>query len=213
MELRFGYSFSDWGVYPRTIDGLRGIIFSPIIHGDVNHLIGNSFPLLVLGTFIIYFFREISFKIIAYTWLITGLVEWLIARPSYHIGASGIIYGFAAFIFVSGIIRRDPRFMALALIVVYLYGSMIWGILPTEEKISWEGHLAGALTGIVLAIAFRKQGPQRDKYQYELEEEEEEWQGEIPPDEPQTTNNMNSAEKPTVIRYIYRHGQNDAKPY
>ncbi len=174
--------FRNMGVYPLTFSGLQGIIFSPLIHSGYDHLISNTFPLLVLGTALFYFYRELGLRITLFSWLISGIWVWVFARPAYHIGASGIIYAWAAFLFVSGVIRRHPRLMALSLLVAFLYGSMVWGIFPLRERVSWEGHLMGMLSGIILALFYRETGPQRKVYSWELENEEDD--EEYDPDNP-----------------------------
>ncbi|MFW5707753.1 MAG: rhomboid family intramembrane serine protease [Bacteroidota bacterium] len=174
-------SFHTWGVFPLSVQGLKGIIFSPLIHGSFQHLISNTFPLLVLGWALFYFYGKLALRITLFAWVISGLWVWVFARESWHIGASGIIYSWAAFLFVSGVIRHHPRLMALSLLVAFLYGSMVWGIFPLRERISWEGHLMGLVAGLVLALFFREEGPQRKKYSWELEEEDEEDQD---PDHP-----------------------------
>jgi len=117
-------------------------------------------PLLILSVGIFYFYWEIAWKAFAYIYLITGIWVWVAARPSYHIGASGVIYGLAFFLFFSGIFRKDPRSLALSLLVSFLYGSMVWGVLPIKEGMSWESHLFGALAGTFIAYWLRKEGPQ-----------------------------------------------------
>ena len=173
-ELVLDLEFYSWGLFPQKLDGLRGIVFSPFIHGDFSHLISNTFPLLLLGSALFYFYRDVAFRVLLLSVLITGLWVWVLGRPSYHIGASGIIYSLAAFLFVSGVIRRHPRLMALSLLVVFLYGGMVWGVFPVQERVSWESHLMGMLSGIMLAFFYRSHGPQRKKYSWELEPEEEE---------------------------------------
>lgn len=173
-ETFWGFDFRHLGVYPLSFTGLQGVFFSPLIHSDFEHLISNSFPLLILGTALFYFYQELGFRITLLSWLMSGIWVWVFAREAYHIGASGIIYAWAAFLFVSGVIRRHPRLMALSLLVAFLYGSMVWGIFPLRERMSWEGHLMGLLSGIVLALFYRAEGPQRKKYSWELEEESEE---------------------------------------
>jgi membrane associated rhomboid family serine protease len=106
-----------------------------------------------------YFYRPVAFRVFFLTWIITGILVWLGGRSSYHIGASGLIYGFASFLFFSGIIRNNINLMAISLLVVFLYGGLVWGILPYDYKISWESHLFGALTGLALAITYRNYGP------------------------------------------------------
>jgi len=174
LEMAFGMSLSDFGIFPKTTSGLKGILFSPLIHGSFSHLASNSLPLLVLGTALLYFYREVALPVFLWGLVITGFWVWLMGRPSYHIGASGIIYCLAAFLFVSGIIRRHPRLMALSLLVAFLYGGLIWGVFPVREHISWEGHLMGLLSGALLAWFYREHGPQRPLYSWELEDEEEE---------------------------------------
>ena len=169
FEVKFGYNFNKYGVEPRTITGLRGILFSPFIHSGVQHLFNNSAPLFVLLISLFYFYKEIAFKILIYGLLLSGFLTWVIARPSYHIGASGIVYLLFSFIFFSGIIRKYNRLIALSLMVVFLYGSLIWYIFPVKEEISWEGHLSGFLIGLVFAIVLRKYGPQKATYVWEEE--------------------------------------------
>lgn len=170
-EVFLGVSFTHFGIYPLTLKSLTGIITMPFIHGDWNHLYSNSFPVFILSTGIIYLYRDAAYKIIAIIWIGAGLLTWITGRPSWHIGASGLIYGFASFLFFSGMIRKDLPMLAVSLIVAFLYGSLIWGIFPLQKHISYEGHLAGAIFGLVCAIAFRKQGPPIQKLSWEIEEE------------------------------------------
>jgi membrane associated rhomboid family serine protease len=171
IEVVFDTSFGTYGVYPQTLSGLKGIIFSPLVHGDYKHLISNSFPLLILGGMLFYFYKEIAHRVILIGWIALGFWLWIIGRESFHIGASGLIYFIAAFLFVSGILRKHTGLMAVSLVVIFLYGSIVWGIFPLVERVSWEGHFSGLVAGIVLAFFFRKQGPQRRKYQFEIDEE------------------------------------------
>jgi len=170
FELKFGFNFNKYGIYPRTIKGLRGIVFSPFIHGDIKHLYHNTIPLFVLMFSLLYFYRKIAGKILIYGTLLTGLLTWIIARPSYHIGASGIIYLLFSFIFFSGIIRKNYRLIAVSLMVIFLYGSMVWYILPVKEGVSWEGHLSGFIIGLIFAFFYRKTGPQKFKYDWEKDD-------------------------------------------
>jgi len=172
FEVRNGYNFNSFGVYPRSLSGLKGILFSPFIHGDIKHLYHNSAPLFVLLFSLLYFYRSIAWKVFIYGTLCTGLITWVIARKSYHIGASGIIYLLFSFIFFSGIIRKNYRLVAVSLMVIFLYGSMVWYLLPVKESVSWEGHLSGFLSGLVMAFIFRGTGPQRFQYDWEKEDYE-----------------------------------------
>ena len=167
-----GVSFAQYGVYPRTTDGLVGILFYPLIHGDFNHLINNSTALLLLSLGIFYFYRPVAFRIYFWTYVMSGIWIWVSARQSFHIGSSGLIYGFASFIFFSGVIRKNTNLLALSMLVTFLYGGMVWGIFPILPNMSYEGHLWGSIAGIILAIYFRKEGPQKKVYSWELEEEE-----------------------------------------
>ena len=176
-------SFHTFGVFPLSASGLKGVIFSPLIHGSFQHLISNTFPLLILGWALFYFYRELGFRITLLAWIMSGIWVWVFARESYHIGASGIIYSWAAFLFVSGVIRNHPRLMALSLLVAFLYGSMVWGIFPLRQGVSWEGHLMGMMAGLVLALFYKDTGPQRKKYSWDFEEENED-DADYDPDNP-----------------------------
>jgi len=166
--------FYTLGIYPLRVENLHGIITAPLVHGDWGHLAANTFPLLVLGVGLFYFYRPISIKVFVLIYLFSGVWLWLGGRPSYHIGASGLIYGLAAFLFFSGLLRKNTRLMAISLLVVFLYGGLIWGVLPIDSKISWEGHLYGGIAGVILAFYYKDRGPQRKKYEWEIEEELEE---------------------------------------
>lgn len=174
VEITLDLDFSTYGIFPRKLSGLKGIIFSPLIHADIKHLFNNSIPLLVLTAAIFYFYSSLAFRIFFLTWLMGGIWVWFGGREAYHIGASGLIYGFAAFLFVSGVIRNYIPLLAISMLVVFLYGSLIWGIFPIKPQISYESHMLGAIAGVVLAIHYRKFGPQRPKYNWEEEEELEE---------------------------------------
>jgi len=174
IEVNFHLSFVHYGVFPQTIDGLKGILFSPFIHKDFTHLINNSYPILILGGIFFAIYSKIATQLFVWLYFIAGLWLWVIGRPSFHIGASGLIYALASFLLVSGIIRKNPRLTAISMLVIFLYGSMIWGLLPTKEPISWEGHLSGFIAGILVAIFYRNEGPKPKKYQWEIDEEIEE---------------------------------------
>jgi membrane associated rhomboid family serine protease len=178
--VHIGAQVMDWnivryGVQPRTLSGLKGLFFMPWIHSpqDFKHILNNSLPILMLSSTIIYFYRDIALKVLLMSWLFSGMGVWLIARNihSFHIGMSGVIYALAAFVFVSGVLRKYLPLQAMALFVAFLYGGMIWGVFPTEERISWEGHLSGFIIGLLLALLYVKKGPQAPKFQYEIEKE------------------------------------------
>jgi len=172
-EYKFGLDLALLGVRPHDISGLKGILFSPLIHGDTGHLFNNSIPLFVLSMALFYFYKPIAWRVLILSWILSGFSTWLIGRENtYHIGASGIIYALASFLFFSGVIRKHPKLMAISLIVTFLYGSMVWGIFPNEVRISWEGHLSGAVIGMVLAFVFREIGPRKKVYKWEEPEVE-----------------------------------------
>ena len=174
IEVNLQLSFVRYGVFPQTNYGLKGILFSPFIHKDFTHLINNSYPILILGGMLFAIYRKIATQLFVWLYFIAGFWLWVIGRPSFHIGASGLIYALASFLLVSGIIRKNPRLTAVSMLVIFLYGSMIWGLLPTKEPISWEGHLSGFIAGILVAIFYRNEGPKPKKYQWEIDEEIEE---------------------------------------
>lgn len=167
FEIRFGFDFNYLGVQPRTLKGMRGIIFSPFIHSDIKHLFHNTIPLFILSMALFFFYRKISWKVLLLGMLLTGIFTWIIGRPANHIGASGIIYLLASFLFFKGIFSKYYRLIALSLIVVFLYGGMLWFIVPVDPKISWEGHLSGLAVGLFLAFIFKKQIVKTPKYEWE----------------------------------------------
>jgi membrane associated rhomboid family serine protease len=184
IEVLFGIDLSDFGIYPLTARGLPGIIFSPFIHADFNHLFNNSLPLFFLSVALFYFYSEVALKVFSLTYLLTGILVWFGGREAWHIGASGLVYGLASFLFFSGIIRKYYRLIALSLLVVFLYGQMVWGIFPgTYKNVSWESHMLGFFSGIVLAIWYRKEGPQMPVYEWLDENVTEEETGETEPEE------------------------------
>jgi membrane associated rhomboid family serine protease len=156
LEIRFGFDFVTNGILPRTASGLQGIIFSPFIHSDISHLYHNSIPLLALLAALQFFYSKQSFYIIVLGILFSGVITWGIGRESYHIGASGLIYVLVSFIFFKGLLTKYYRLVALSLTVIMLYGGMLWYVFPkVDDTISWEGHLAGLLTGVILAFIYK----------------------------------------------------------
>lgn len=155
LEVGFEANLFKLGIYPRTLNGLLGIFTSPLIHADFDHLFSNSFPMLVLSSGLIYFYPKVSFKVFGWVYLATGFWVWSFARESYHIGASGLIYGLASFLFFSGFLNKKKTLMAISLLVVFLYGGIIWGVFPVKESVSFESHALGALVGVLLAFYFR----------------------------------------------------------
>ncbi|MDT0552589.1 rhomboid family intramembrane serine protease [Urechidicola vernalis] len=163
-EIRFGYNFTKYGILPKTVTGLKGVLYSPFIHSSTSHLINNSIPLAVLLWSLFFFYKELAFKTLVFGLLLTGLLTWSFARESYHIGASGVVYMLFSFVFFSGLIRKHYRLVALSLAVVFLYGGMIWYVFPIKSGMSWEGHLSGFIVGLLLAILYRNKGPQKKEF-------------------------------------------------
>lgn len=193
------------GIHPLTLEGLTGIITSPFIHGDIDHLLSNTAPLLIVGTGIIFFYKELAYKVFAYVWLMTGVWVWLFARPDWHIGASGLIYGLVCFLFFSGLLRKDTRLMAVSLLVTFLYGSLVWGILPIDQTISWESHLFGSVAGIYCAIYFRKEGPEQTKPQWLIDEENGILEVSVEEEvEPLTTEEIEKQSDEVKVTYHYK---------
>jgi len=156
FELKFSVHLKEYGIYPRSFEGLRGVLFSPFIHGDLLHLYNNSIPLLLLLAALRYFYRSVSFKVLIFGILFSGILTWLIGRESYHIGASGLIYVLVSFIFFKGIQTKYYRLVALSLTLIMVYGGLIWYVFPdVEEGISWEGHLSGLITGFGMSLFFK----------------------------------------------------------
>jgi Uncharacterized membrane protein (homolog of Drosophila rhomboid) len=173
-ETLFEIDLTNLGIYPLEAKGLPGIILSPFIHENFRHLLNNTLPLFVLSVILFFFYSEPALKVLSWTWVLTGLFVWLGGREAWHIGASGLVYGLASFLFFSGIIRRYYRLVALSLLVVFIYGEMVWGILPGfYQNVSWESHMLGVVSGIILAVWYRKEGPQTPVIEWAEEEDKE----------------------------------------
>lgn len=160
LEIRFDFDFVENGIYPRTLSGLQGVLFSPFIHADIEHLYNNSIPLLILLAALQFFYAEQSLKVVVYGILFSGSVTWIIGRDNYHIGASGLIYVLFSFVFFKGIQTKYNRLVALSLAVIVVYGGLVWYVFPSPEitgnkSISWEGHLGGLLTGFFLSLVYK----------------------------------------------------------
>jgi membrane associated rhomboid family serine protease len=167
IEIIFNFNFNKYGVYPRTLEGFRGVFLTHFIHSNISHLFNNSVPLFVLLSSLFYFYKDVAYKVLLLGGFFTGFLTWIIARDSFHIGASGIVYLLFSFVLFSGIIRKHYRLVALSLIIIFLYGSMIWYILPIKEGISWEGHLSGFFIGFVFAIIYRNKGIVKEVHQFQ----------------------------------------------
>lgn len=171
-------NWRELGIYPREPYGLLGILTSPLIHSGIPHMINNSVSILILGWILFYSYKDLGLSVFAVTWIFSGIITWLIGRESWHVGASGLTFALSFFLFFSGVFRKHVPLMAASLIVVFLYGSGVWSMFPIAElvdpSISWEGHLSGAISGLTVAIIFRKKGPQKvDPFNNDEEEEDD----------------------------------------
>ncbi len=175
----FGRDLSMLGILPMELKGIKGIFFSPLLHSSFSHLWSNTLPLLILIWFLFYFYSKIAFSTFFYLWILSGVFTWIIGRGYYHIGASGLVFSLLFFLFFSGLLRKFIPLVAVSLIVAFIYGGTVWSIFPFTElidsTISWEGHLSGAISGLIIALIFRNQGPQRpvEIWDEEYEEHEE----------------------------------------
>jgi len=172
LQYYYKVDLIEYGIHPLKTEGLLGIITAPLVHADIKHLGANSFPLFFLSVCLFYFYREMAYKVFFLVWIISGIWVWTFARDAYHIGASGLVYGYGSFLFFSGLVRRDTRLMAISMLITFLYGGLLWGIFPMKEQVSWESHLMGLLAGLVLAIFYMRSGPQRKQYDWGEEEED-----------------------------------------
>lgn len=198
--------FVQFGTSPRTFKGLFGILSSPFLHSNLEHIASNSLPMLVLGALTFYFYKPIAWPVFLWIYFMSGVWLWVGGRNNpegeiYHIGASGLIYGAAVFLFFSGVFRKHKPLMVISTLVLFLYGSMMWGIFPLMPSVSWEAHLFGAISGLMVAYNYRKEGPQRVEYHWENEDDsDDEYFGE--PDNDTGTNN-------TTITYHFIPKQQD----
>ncbi len=153
LEKRLVTDFTPYGIYPRSIDGAIGILTSPLIHSGISHLWSNTVPVAVLTWLLFTFYpARVCYRVLFLGWFLSGLFTWMVARQAYHIGASGMVYTLASFIFFKGIGMYKYRHIVASLIVVFFYGSLVWYVLPVDPGISWEGHLCGAIAGLLMSV-------------------------------------------------------------
>jgi membrane associated rhomboid family serine protease len=171
--LGWGLGLERFGVRPRQLIGLPGILVAPLLHADFTHLIANSLPLLVLGTAMLHLYPNSVFRVLPAVYLGPGTAVWIFAKGGVHVGASGLVYGLVSYIFVGGLFRRDRRAIAASLLVCFMYGALVWGVLPINPAVSWETHLTAALIGVLMAIMLRHRDiPPRTRYSWEDEVDE-----------------------------------------
>ena len=142
------------GIHPRDFLGLVGVIMGPLIHSGLIHLLSNSFPLVLLSGFILFLHRSVALRVFVLVYVLSGVFTWFIGRDAYHVGASGVVYGLAGFLLFNGIVRRDRAGLAVSLAILFLYSGLFYGLFPSEERISWEGHLGGLLTGLIASLLY-----------------------------------------------------------
>jgi membrane associated rhomboid family serine protease len=227
-EVLTGLDFSALGIFPRRLSGLIGVITSPFIHQDIKHTLSNSVPFVVLGFLLYNAYRKVAFKVILLIWIFEGLLVWIVGRQAYHIGASGVVYGIAFFLFFSGVFRLDIRSMALSLLVAFVYGGMVYGVLPLDMKVSFEAHLMGAIVGAICAWYYREID-RAPEFSWDDEEDEDQTKPKpilnplmrakggsdssnrlIVPDA--SFQDKQNQGRNTQIRYTYRNDPNSSKP-
>ena len=155
VDLIIPVDFTNFGVIPRTIEGIKGILFSPFLHLNLSHILSNTMPLLILLTGLFLFYSNIAWRILALSIIISNSFVWILGRNVIHVGASGVIFSLVGFFIFSAIFKKNIKALILGIFVFFMYGGIIWGVLPGQPGISWEGHLFGFLTGILLAYFFR----------------------------------------------------------
>lgn len=178
LQFVLGLELGWLGIYPREIFGLRGVIFAPLLHGGWGHLLANTPPLFVLSAIILFFYRRVAIPSFIMIYILTGLAVWLFGRSVFHIGASGVIYGLVSFLFWNGIFRKNIKSIAIALLVMFYYGSMFMGILPGQSGISWESHLIGGIVGIFASFWFKdtiEKDEEKKRYSWEEEPQEKQF--------------------------------------
>lgn len=156
IDAAFGLRLGRFGLRPGSLAGLVGVFTAPLLHASFQHILSNTLPMFISMTATLYLYPNSALRVIPAVWLGSGLLAWFIGRPSLHLGASGLIYGLLAYVFVGGVLRRDLRSISVSLMVAFLYGSMIWGVLPTRPNMSWEMHLTGAVMGVLMAFVYTK---------------------------------------------------------
>lgn len=156
IQFIFHLDFGALGIHPKDKSTLIGILTAPLIHGNWEHLLSNTLPLFIFGIVLFLIYPSIALRVWILNYIITGFLVWCFARTgSYHIGASGIIYGLGAFLLCSGFLRMDMSSIAIASGVSIFYGGMVWGLFPLQPNVSWESHVMGGITGAALAYIYR----------------------------------------------------------
>lgn len=151
-DVLFALGLDAFGIRPREMVGLRGVLFAPLLHGGLGHVAANAGPLCILLPLFLVDRRQRPWPVLAFIWVLGGLGTWLLGRGgAVHIGASGLVYGIAAYLVVAGVVGSSWRATVIAVFVVVVYGGLVEGLLPRAGPISWEGHLIGAVAGGIAA--------------------------------------------------------------
>ena len=197
LDTVFGLGLSRFGLRPRHLDGLVGVFTAPLLHGGAEHLFSNTLPLTISLTTMLYLYPRSSLRALPIIWMGSGVLAWMIGRESLHFGASGFVYGLLAYVFIGGILRMDMRSVGVSVMVWFLYGGMIWGVLPIRPNMSWELHLSGAILGVALAIVYRRWDVTPVKrYAWEDDDSVPEW---FPLKEPGTERDMNDVSESKLL--------------
>jgi membrane associated rhomboid family serine protease len=168
MNWGLDVELSPFGLRPRELSGLLGIFTAPLVHSDFAHLFANSVPLATVGSAMLFLYPQSTLRVLPAVYAGPGVLVWLFGRDSVHLGASGLVYGLVSYVFVAGLLRRDRRAIAASLLVVFIYGSLAWGVLPIQPGVSWETHLSAAVIGALFALALRSLDiPPRKRYTWE----------------------------------------------
>ncbi|HEY7873108.1 MAG TPA: rhomboid family intramembrane serine protease [Rudaea sp.] len=177
-----GWDMDDLGIRPRDVHGLIGILTAPFVHASFEHLMSNTLPMGLLAALALYAYPRATRLALPFVWIVSGIGVWLWARPSIHVGISGIAHGLMFFLFFMGLLRRDRLAIAIALTVFFLYGGMVMTVLPRDPQVSFEYHLFGAIAGLIAAFLWHQRDPQppRKRYSWEIEEDEAERQAAYP---------------------------------
>lgn len=157
FEINYGLNFSHFSIYPRRISSLLGVFASPFLHSDLSHITNNTLSFFVLMLMVRFFYSKSYLKVFLFGLLVSGVLTWLIARPAYHLGMSGLIYVLASFIISKSFFSKQYSLIAISFVVIFIYGSMIWYVFPIDSSISWEGHLSGLITGVLLSFFFKNE--------------------------------------------------------
>lgn len=208
-EMAFSIDLGRWGLVPHSIQGLTGILTMPFLHGDWEHLFANIPAVLVLGTALYYCYPTLANPVMIISWLASGFLTWCIGNPgSIHVGASALIYSLNLFLILSGFIRGNRQLIVISLIMVFLYGGFVWGMIPALAKlqnISWEGHLSGAIVGILLALILRKKGPQKEEHHWDEDDDQDDPDEEQHPGEKPYWDVPMPSNEDLKVEYRFRH--------